>query len=454
MDETACSVDVSANGGLPGSGNKRLSHSAPRRIVVIGNCQVDMIAQLYRRFVAGRAGDTIEHVPSYKNLNDQHRGVIQQADVVVEQLFDLAQQADTGALPTTTPRLFIPMVTAAFLWPFAGSPHPKNTFYPFLASGPYDGEAGDSYLNRMIRAGTDAKEAVETYANLEVNNHVNLDRLYEIVIDRQRARDAASGYQIADIIERHFRTEQIFLSPYHPNVRITTALAAQFFEQLGATTDEIERMRYCTRVTPFPKGELPLHPSVCHHFGLNFINLDRRYRFMDEGSFTFRESALRYMRYEWNDVLEEGLHLARLGKLEEARPRLVAGLEQSPLSADGHNTLSYIFGRQGARDDAIASARRAVEIEPHSAAYQMDLGGLLRQAGQLEPALEAMRSAVAIDPTEPKHHVLMAHLLRQSGDISAALEHVQEAANLDPYSTKLQAEVGTFLTLKAMRKSR
>ena len=224
-----------------------------------------------------------EHVPSYQDLSDEHRTAIQQADVVVEQLFDQKQQADTEALSTTTPRIFIPMVTAAFLWPFAGSPHPKNTDYPFLTGGPYGGEASDSYLNRLILAGTEPEEAVETYANLDVNSRVKLDRLFEIVMDRQRSRDETAGYQIADIMEQHFRTEQIFLSPYHPNVRIATALASQFFEQLGAERDEIDRMRDCTRITPFPKSELPFHPSVCRHFGLDFVTPDRRYRFMNEG---------------------------------------------------------------------------------------------------------------------------------------------------------------------------
>ena len=415
-----------------------------RHIVLIGNCQINAMGQMYRRFVAGRTGDTVEHIPTYRELTPEHRAAIERADVVVEQLFDLEQQADITMLPTTTPRLFVPMVTAAFLWPFAGSPHPKNTGYQFLIGGPYGGEAADSYLNRLILAGTAPEEAVEIYVNLDVNERVNLDRLFELVMDRQRTRDAASGYQIADIIEQHFRTEQIFLSPYHPNVRIATALAAKFFEQLGGTAEEIERMRHCTRTTPFPKGELPFHPSVCRHFGLDFVAPDRRYRFMNEGLFTFREYALRYMRYEWNEALEEGMHLVHLRKMEEARPRLMVGLERSPLSAAGHNALSHIHASQDARDDAIASIRRAVEIEPSMASYHMHLGGLLQRAGQLEPALTAMQAGVAIDPVEPHHHVLVAHLLRQQGDMVAARRHVQEAVGLDPYSPKLLAELAEF----------
>ncbi len=424
----------------------RLAQVRPaRQIVLIGNCQMQAMAGLYKRFVAGRSGDVMQHVPSYQDLTNQHRDAIQRADIVVEQLFDLQPQAETGDLSTTTPRIFIPMVTAAFLWPFAGSPHPKNVGTPFLAGGPYGGEAADSYLNRLIVSGVDPDEAADTYTDLDVNSRVNLDRLFEIVMDRQRSRDEAADYRIADIMARHFRTEQIFLSPYHPNVRIATELASRFFQQLGAQPDEIERMRHCTRITPFPKSELPLHPSVCRHFGLDFIAPDRRYRFMNEGLFTFREYARRYMRYEWNEALEEGMHLAHTGQPDAARERLSQAVARSPRSAAGSGALSHVLNNLGQKDAAIAAARNAVEIEPDEASHHASLGSLLGQTGQFDAALDELRSAVAADPVEPHYRVLLAHLLRQCGDVGQACELMREAIRLDPYSATLLADLAGFL---------
>jgi hypothetical protein len=317
---------------VPAPEGKRPLAGTPRarRIVLIGNCQMQAMMQLYQRFVAGRTGDRLRHVPSYADLTDDGRKAIEEADVVVEQLLDLKPKADTDGLSTATARLYIPMVTAAFLWPFAGQPHPKNAACPFLTGGPYGGEASDSYLNRLILSGTDPEEAVETYVNLDVRKRVNLDRLFELVMDRQRSRDEATGYDIAGVIEGHFRTEQIFLSPYHPNTRVSIALATRFFEQLGADRADIERMRAQTNITPFPKGELPVHPAVARHFGLTYVTPDRRYRFMNEGLFTFREYALRYMRYEWNDALEEGMSLTHNRDYGPAMARLRQGLERSP----------------------------------------------------------------------------------------------------------------------------
>jgi hypothetical protein len=49
----------------------------------------------------------VEHVPSYQDLTDENQNAIHRAGVVVEQLFDLKPQADTEALPTPTPPIFI-----------------------------------------------------------------------------------------------------------------------------------------------------------------------------------------------------------------------------------------------------------------------------------------------------------------------------------------------------------
>jgi tetratricopeptide (TPR) repeat protein len=426
-------------------GAHRMKSQRARKIVLIGNCQMQAMAGLYKRFVAGRTGDVVEHVPSYQDLSDEHRSAIQQADVVVEQLFDLKPQVDTETLSTTTPRLFIPMVTAAFLWPFAGSPHPKNSGLPYLVGGPYGGEASDSYLNRLILSGVEPEEAVETYANLDVNKRVNLDRLFEIVMDRQRSRDEAADYQIAGVMEQYFRTEQIFLSPYHPNVRIATTLASQFFARLGAQQQEIDRMRDCTRITPFPKTELPFHPGVCRHFGLDFVAPDRLYRFMNEGLFTFREYALRYMRYEWNDVLEEGMHLSHIGQWADARDRLTAGVARSPRSAAGHNALGHVLNLEGATEAALAALRRAVDLEPDAAPYRANLGNLLRQTRNFDAALVELRAAVVADPVDPHYRVLLAHLLRQQGQGEEACDLLRQAIRLDPYAVGPRGDLANML---------
>ena len=419
------------------------SAGGKRKIVLVGNCQVNAMASLYKRFVTPRTGDTIEAVASYQDLTDDGLRLIEEADLLVEQILDMAPRANVPS--SAAHRLFIPAVSAAFLWPFAGQQHPRNVAPAFLPVGPYGGEAGDSYLNRLIAAGADPDEAAETYLNLDVTSRINLDRLYELVMDRQRSRDSHSGYAIADVIEENFRTEQIFLTPFHPNLRVAVTLATQFFEQVGASRDDIERMQNQTHATPFPKDELPIHPSVCQHFGLDFIAPDQRYRFMNEGSFTFHEYVLRYMRYEWNEALEEGLSLYRAGNHEAARIRLEEALARSPNSAAGHNALSHIMSDQGQKQQALAAARRALEIEPHVGAYLSHLGNLLKDSGEMEEAETALRAALRAEPADPHFHIGLALLIRQRGKHDEACALIAQAVELDPYSAQMRGLLAEFL---------
>ena len=55
-----------------------------RRVVFIGNCQVQSLSQLYQRF-ADRAGDEhIAYLPSYEHLTDERAATIAAADVLIE----------------------------------------------------------------------------------------------------------------------------------------------------------------------------------------------------------------------------------------------------------------------------------------------------------------------------------------------------------------------------------
>jgi Flp pilus assembly protein TadD len=441
-EDATGSDTLAAARSIPGTRLRRKS-AGRRRIVLIGNCQLGVMAALYDRYVAGGTGDVLKVIASYEDLTPEAAAAIEQADLVVEQVLDLGPQADTAGLAAAAPRIFVPVVTAAFLWPFSGQAHPNNTPYPFMPIGPYPGEAGDSYLNRMILANADPEEAVAAYEALDVTSRVNLGRLHELVMDRQRSRDEATGYQIADAIEAHFRTEQVFLTPYHPNTRIAMLLATQLFRQLGASEDDIDRMRAGTRVTPFPKDETPLHPSVCRHWGLDFVTPDRRYRFLREGSFTFRESALRYMRYEWNDALEKGLFYNHSGNLDAALALLKMGVTRSPDSAEGHSALARALFHAGDNEQGLAALRRCIGIDPETGSYRASLGERLRLLGRLEEAEEILRSAVACEPAEPHNHRLLANLLKQRGDAEGSIRCLQQASLLDPYAVGPRMELAS-----------
>lgn len=62
--------------------------------------------------------------------------------------------------------------------------------------------------------------------------------------------------------------------------------------------------------------------------------------------------------------------------------------------------LAYCLGKQGDRDGAVATQRRAVDLEPENHVHLTDLGWSLYEAGNLEEAEKTLRRAVDLAPDD------------------------------------------------------
>lgn len=415
------------------------------RIVMIGNCQIEAMLGLYSRFAAKSFDQDILYVRSYETISAEHHRALETADIIVEQLQDFRPKGDIAGITVKAERIAVPVVHGGFLWPFAGQPHPKNPSRPFRQAGPYGSEMSDAYLNRLIKANTPPDEAVRKYTDLDVNATVSLDRLLEISLEKQRSRDTASGFSIAPVIEQYFRREQIFLTPYHPNARVAVALAEQFFAKLGVDPADTRRMQRCLRVTPFPKDELPVHPAVARHFQLSWATPDRKYRFLDEGGFTFTEFAGRYAGCVWNESLDAGIAAARARDLPAAITLLTGALGASPSSAAGHSVLGTVFEQAGRWEEAIAPVEKSVLLSPHEATYRLQLGLLLYRQGKNEAAERELRVAAALDPFWPHYTGMLGHRLIRDGAAEEAVAVLRHGLVHAPYSAQLHTELGHAL---------
>ena len=90
-----------------------------------------------------------------------------------------------------------------------------------------------------------------------------------------------------------------------------------------------------------------------------------------------------------------------LGESMNSRRSFRRQLEASminPRDADAHFQLGLIYEQRRQYDDAEASFRRAVAIEPEEADAQLHLGRALRAQGRAAEALPHMQAAVQADP--------------------------------------------------------
>lgn len=419
-----------------------------RQIAFIGNCQLQSLSQLYQRF--SDAADTeVSFLPSYEDLTEERAQALARADVIVEQRLDVTPRATPEGVRAGAERIFVPLVAGGFLWPFAGQPHPRNESLWFLAGGPFDGEMGDSYLNRLLDRGTPPADAAAQYIALDVNSARNLDRLRELVMDRQRARDSACGFDIASLIEEFTPREALFRTPHHPNLRLALALAEQLFHRLGVPASGIARMRQRVRVTPFPKNELPVHPAVAAHFGLSWATETTRYQFHEQGRFTFAEYAHLYAAYGWDRALAEGIVLSASDP-ERALPLLAEGLIRHPRAAGGWFAYSEALRRTNRLPDAAAAARRGIAAaDPTDGRPHYALAHALAAADRLEDAAAAAAGAVARDPSDSHFHgVGIAIAIRRDrldeaeALALAAVEACPDAAHLHSQLAALLAQRG------------
>jgi hypothetical protein len=356
-----------------------VGRAARPTVVFVGNCQMDALAVLYRRLHAGNPDRHIVYMASYAEATDADREIVANASILVQQVLDFVPAI--GDLPTRGRVYLVPHATAAFLWPFGGTPHPLNQPEPMLdPSGPYPAELGDTFLNRLIAGGIPADQAVGEYLAASVPKLRRLDRLMELHLARQRDRDTACDIPIAHRIEAQFPSVRLFSTPNHPEASLALWIARQVFGRMGEGAESIGRM-LADAPEVMPPSEMPIHPSVAEYFGLQYAAPDRRYRYFNEGRFTFAEFASRYMRYEWNAALAEGLHLLSCRQTAAGVAKLRPALDASPCSAIGHMALADALVTLGQMHEAVFHARRALEIEPANAIFARRMTEISAGAG-------------------------------------------------------------------------
>lgn len=423
-----------------------------RKVLFVGNCQALALYNFYRLQVAMGSDDDVSYLSSDGGMPPGGEEVMRAADVLVYQVLDVGADVAGFAETTKAQRFRVPQVDGAgFLWPYIGrSAHPKHTVTPFLPFGAYGGTGlGDDYLNRMIRNGVDPIEAVDQYEALDIVNAARVDRLKEILMDRQRTRDEKTQIETAGLIEGYFRTEPV-QSKGQPTVRVYRTLAEQLFEKMGVTGSDRKRIHDMIPFAVLDEIYTPIHPGIIRHFGLTYLGEDHRYPFIEEGRFTFREYCLRYMRYEYNSELAEGIFQCENGATERTETLLRAGVERSPESWRGHYFLARMLRKRGDSAAASRSVRRSLELMPHYGEALRLLAELRMESDDFQGAEEALRTAMQFNPLEPHYAFMLAEFLRANGRLSDAIPVLENCLAWLPYYMPRQETLARYCRERAL----
>lgn len=405
--------------------------------------------RLYRRYVQPYSGAEISHIQSYGPRSEEAtRRSLLSADMVALQVQDFGGKADKIVFPEGLPVHRFPVVAGNFLWPFTGRERPGNQPMFGLGAGPFPGQMGDSYLNRLILAGRDIQLAASEYTALDVSTVVDLDRMFQIVMSKQRRLDQELGYGVESLMNEHLRSEPLFRTSLHPTARIVVHLAVTLFRKMGVDEAILNRIERLQKNPGLPPPECPIHPSIARHFGLNYINETTTYRFLNEGRYTFSEWVTRYLAGDWNQTLAEGMDYRRKKRPFDATQELLErGLALSPGSGPGWGALSATLIGQGRMQEAISAARKAVECEPDEATSHAHLSGLLFQSGDAQGAAQSCRAAFDLDPAAIQIRRRVPYALMKAGAFVDALKFVQDqiADPVEPPTSELYALLARLL---------
>jgi len=398
-------------------------------IVFIGNCQAVTLSNIYKTLVVPHTGDTVQclgcNAPSADDLR-----TIEIADLVVEQVFDIKQGIDLDTLSLRGRRVRVPVVGAPFLWPFAGTAHPESVSR-YAGYDPFRPEMGDGHLNRLLKEGLDPDEAARRYIDADVCRLVNLDRLREITMDRQRARDAATGYRCADLIEDGIAENQLFLTPFHPTLAVSRYIALRFLEDIGAPSSAVDRVGRLMTDSFYFKFGLPIHPSVARHLGLRWADAETRYRSHDEGYLTFAEFVHRYVECRASTALQPAL-AAAADRRPEAGSLLEAALVECPGSGLALFTLGKARMAEGRHAEAISILQRGLELDPGLEWAHFVLAECLQKAGEPDAAERHYRAEAALRPYRAPVQARLAHFLASRRKLEDAVVAMELALEMEP----------------------
>jgi tetratricopeptide (TPR) repeat protein len=414
-----------------------------RLVVFYGNCQAKALGGLYRQYIAPLRNEKVSLVDKIKSRG---RG-LREADVLFEQIFSATEQDASRELQDSAIHIKFPHVAGMFLWPFAGDAHPrnhedaKNLLRP---SGPYDAEIGDRFLNTLIKQDVSPKDAIQAYYDLDIATRVRLERLFEIHLEQQRAKDLATGIDIADIINSRFRKEKLFTTRGHLTAPLFREMAMAVLPRAGVDPGIVAQAVENLESAPFPDTEAPLHPGVIDYFGLAFAADETRYNFWPLGFISRDEWWHRYLTYDWNRKLHDGLLASRRGKSPLALGLITEGLSSSPGSSVGWRCQCRLLLQLDRIDEAEAAARRAMELDaglPDGAAEYVFV--MLRQ-NRLDEAEKMARAALERCPVHRRAHFALASVLMAQNRLDETIAIVEQLLRIAPGNAQAKQRLASL----------
>ena len=178
--------------------------------------------------------------------------------------------------------------------------------------------------------------------------------------------------------------------------------------------------------------------SAAKHSGRKSSNKDRRQlaRLFDQGQLAEAEALAGRMIRECPDdpfpPKSLGAILSRAGRFQEAVASLRAALELNPKAADTWNTLGRVLLALGKPDEALLAYDQALRNQPEYPLALSNRGNALRKLDRLQDAIDSFNAALQLQPDYAEALSNLALAYRDLGEREQAMECLERALELQP----------------------
>lgn len=116
-----------------------------------------------------------------------------------------------------------------------------------------------------------------------------------------------------------------------------------------------------------------------------------------------------------------------------------------PTNARAHNNLGQALFRQGRVDEALASYRRALALQPRYPETHYNVGVALGHRGEWLAAVESYQAALRWDPAHVEAHNNLGGALVRLGRLTDAIQHLERALEYRPDFAAARNNLGSAL---------
>jgi hypothetical protein len=267
---------------------------AETRVIVIGNCQAEVLAQGFRN-----TSDVDRFIVKYHFVDLQERfqaagrSDLAAANIVlIQDISDFDAYPLRSDIPADATTHHFPMLRFATPWPFDslnGLPdreaEARDALEPLFPSL-------DGALGRLRREVPDPEARFDKYQRLDIDWLPDVARLARLEERRLAGMDRAYGWTLGSYILDNFQKRPVFHSTGHPTDTLFMHLLQHIRGRLGLKRTRLVR----STMTQLDNIEVPIHPLVAERTGIPWATDTRRYNFRNQ-DVTWADYTRRYIAH-------------------------------------------------------------------------------------------------------------------------------------------------------------